>query len=47
MAIIGTSVSRIVLERMTDVQFRQWTRRLVMGVGAVYIAQGVTVYLQG
>jgi hypothetical protein len=47
MAIVGTSASRIVLERMTDVQFRRWTQRLVMGIGAVYIAQGLANYIQG
>lgn len=47
MSAIGTSISRLVLERMTDVQFRRWTRRIVMGIGAVYIAQGITVYVQG
>jgi uncharacterized membrane protein YfcA len=45
-AIIGTSASRIVLERMTDVQFRKWTKILVMGIGAVYIAQGAMLYLR-
>jgi uncharacterized protein len=47
MAVIGTSASRFVLERMTDVQFRRWTRGMVMGIGAVYIAQGIAAYLQG
>ncbi len=46
MAIVGTSASRAVLERMTDIQFRQWTRRVVMGIGAVYIAQGLAVLLR-
>jgi hypothetical protein len=32
---------------MTDVQFRRWTQRLVMGIGAVYIAQGLVSYVQG
>jgi uncharacterized membrane protein YfcA len=41
MAIAGTSLSRALLERMTDVQFRLWTQRLVMGIGAVYMAQGI------
>jgi uncharacterized protein len=44
-AIIGTSASRVVLERMTDVQFRKWTKLLVMGVGTVYIVQGLLLYL--
>ncbi len=47
MAIIGTSASRVVLERMTDVQFRRWTRLLVMGIGSVYVVQGVAAYAQG
>lgn len=46
MGVVGTSVSRLVLERMTDVQFRRWTRGLVMGVGAVYIVEGITNYMQ-
>jgi uncharacterized protein len=45
--VIGTSASRLVLERITDVQFRRWTRGLVMAIGAVYIAQGIAVYLHG
>ena len=46
-AVIGTSASRIVLERMTDVQFRRWTRGLVMAIGAVYVAQGIAVLMHG
>ncbi len=45
MTVIGTSASRFVLERMSDAQFRRWTRGIVMGIGAVYIAQGIAVYL--
>jgi hypothetical protein len=29
-----------VLERLTDVQFRKWTKLLVMGVGTVYMCKG-------
>jgi uncharacterized membrane protein YfcA len=47
MAIIGTSASRFVLERMSDSQFRRWTRLLVMGIGAVYIVQGLVAYARG
>jgi hypothetical protein len=43
MAIVGTSLSRVILERMTDVQFRRWTQRLVMAIGAVYMVQGIVV----
>ena len=41
LAFAGTRLSSLVLERMTDVSFRLWTRRTVMGVGLVYIASGV------
>jgi uncharacterized protein len=47
MAIVGTSLARTVLERLTDVQFRWWTRRIVMTISVVYIAQGIWIYLQG
>jgi uncharacterized membrane protein YfcA len=40
-AIAGTSLSRAVLERLTDAQFRLWTQRIVMAIGAVYMAQGL------
>lgn len=47
MAILGTSLSRTILERMTDVQFRLWTQRLVMAIGAVYMGQGLYALVSG
>jgi uncharacterized membrane protein YfcA len=47
MAVLGTSLSRAVLERLTDLQFRLWTQRLIMTIGVVYLAQGISVYVQG
>ena len=41
MAIIGTSLSKFVLERLSDKQFRRWTQLLVMVIGSVYLIQGV------
>lgn len=46
-AITGTSLSRAVLERMTDGQFRSWTQRLVMAVGAIYIIQALDAFMRG
>jgi uncharacterized membrane protein YfcA len=46
-AVMGTSASRAVLERMSDAQFRKWTKLLVMGIGTVYIAQGIIAYTRG
>ncbi|WP_158618421.1 sulfite exporter TauE/SafE family protein [Candidimonas sp. SYP-B2681] len=43
MAIMGTSLSKLVLERLTDHQFRRWTQWIVMTIGAVYLAQGFYV----
>ena len=40
-AIVGTTVSRQVLERMSDADFRNWTRRAVMTVASFYLASGV------
>lgn len=39
-AVIGTSLSKFVLERLSDHQFRRWTQALVMAIGSVYLAQG-------
>ncbi|MBU4611592.1 sulfite exporter TauE/SafE family protein [Achromobacter sp. GG226] len=45
LAAIGTSLSRLVLDRLTDHGFRRWTRRIIMAVGLVCLAQGVATYL--
>jgi uncharacterized membrane protein YfcA len=44
LALAGTTLSRAVLERLTDVQFRLWTQRIVMAIGAVYLIQGLAAY---
>jgi len=41
LAFVGTSLSRQVLERISDASFRQWTRRTVMTLGVVYILGGL------
>ena len=40
-AILGTTLSRRFLDRLSDNQFYYWTRRVILAIGAVYIAQGV------
>lgn len=47
LAIVGTSLSRRVLDRMTDEAFRFWTRWTVMSLGLFYLASGVYMLLQG
>jgi uncharacterized membrane protein YfcA len=44
-AIIGTSLSKFVLERLSDHQFRRWTQVLVMVIGSVYLVQGLYLVL--
>src|SRR6266852_1400167 len=39
-AVLGTTLSRSLLDRMSDKQFYRWTRRVILGVGAVYAGQG-------
>jgi uncharacterized membrane protein YfcA len=41
LSIAGTSLAARVLERMTDVGFRQWTRRVIFAVSAIYLVRGV------
>jgi uncharacterized membrane protein YfcA len=40
-AIVGTSASRLVLDRLTDANFRKITQRLVLTLGAGYLAAGI------
>ena len=40
-AVLGTTLSRGFLDRLSDRQFYYWTRRVVLALGAVYIAQGI------
>jgi uncharacterized membrane protein YfcA len=42
-AIMGTSLSKFVLERMSDNQFRRWTQTILLVIGVVYLTQGAYV----
>jgi hypothetical protein len=39
--VCGTAASGKALERMSDRAFRAWTRRVIVTLGAVYLATGV------
>lgn len=41
----GTSLSRRVLEQISDAAFRRWTRWTIAAVGLVYLASGVRLIL--
>jgi uncharacterized protein len=45
LAFAGTSLSRQVLERMTDDAFRRWTRWTIMTLAVIYLASGVEMSL--
>jgi uncharacterized membrane protein YfcA len=40
-AVLGTTLSRSFLDRLSDRQFYYWTRRLILALGLVYVAQGL------
>ena len=40
-AVLGTTLSRRFLDRMSDKQFYHWTRRVILALGSVYVAQGI------
>ena len=40
-AVLGTTLSRTVLDRMSDRQFYHWTRRVILGIGVIYLGQGI------
>jgi uncharacterized membrane protein YfcA len=45
LAVVGTSLSKQVLERISDTAFRRWTRWTVMTLGTFYLASGVWALL--
>jgi hypothetical protein len=44
LSLTGTWLGGLVLHRMTDVSFRQWTKWIVTVTGAVYLARGLYSY---
>ena len=40
-AVIGTTLAGFVLERMTDLNFRSWSRRLTIAISLVYLSRGL------
>jgi uncharacterized membrane protein YfcA len=46
LAVVGTQWSRKVLDRMSDEQFRRWSRAIIMALSVVYLGQGAYWLLQ-
>ena len=40
-AMTGTSLARKVLEGLTDKQFMQWSQRIILALGAIYLSWGI------
>jgi uncharacterized protein len=40
-ATVGTRLGSLLLERLSEAQFRSWSGRTILGVGAVYVAMGL------
>jgi len=47
LAVIGTTLSRKVLDRMTDHDFRRWTRYTVTVIGGFYLCSGLWALAHG
>ena len=47
LAIAGTSLAALVLERMTDHGFRMWSRRVTIAVSIVYLSRGLWLVMAG
>lgn len=45
LAVAGTTLARAVLDRLTDQQFRTWTKRIVLAVGSVFLFQGLAMLM--
>ncbi len=45
-AIAGTSLTPLIIERITDHGFRQWTRAIILTVSAVYLGRGAWLFWQ-
>jgi uncharacterized membrane protein YfcA len=43
-AIIGTSLTPLIIERMTDHGFRQWTRAIILTVSGLYLVRGAALF---
>ena len=46
LSMVGTTVGKKVLDRMTDTNFRKWSQRLTLAIGATLLTQGVTLLLR-
>jgi uncharacterized membrane protein YfcA len=43
LATLGTRLGTWVLERLSEIQFRTWTQRLILAIGALLLTKGLTL----
>ena len=43
----GTSLTPLIIERMTDHGFRQWTRAIILTVSGIYLVRGAVLFWRG
>lgn len=46
LSMLGTVVGGQILDRMSDVNFKRWTRLIVTGVGVMYLVQAAQLFLR-
>jgi len=47
LSMTGTWVGGLILDRMSDVNFKRWTRWIVTGVGVLYLVQAAQLFARG
>lgn len=47
LSMAGTFVGGLILDRMSDVNFRRWTRWIVTAIGGLYLVQAARLFLAG
>jgi uncharacterized membrane protein YfcA len=45
LSMLGTAAGGLVLNRLSDVDFKRYLRLILTGIGLVYLAQAVRLYL--
>ena len=46
-AVVGTQLSRPVLDLISDAQFRSWSRNLIMAIASFYLVYGLVLRFAG
>ncbi len=47
LSILGTTIGARILERLSDVQFRSWTKWIVSVIGLIYVGRGIWLMIGG